>query len=135
MRLSRRAIPYLLLLPGIGWLFLFYVYPALQLFLVSLWTGNITDGYNQTFNFGIYADAETDLSDKVLAKIDGGWLCIHAENFHVLTSITAEVQATGRNDLAAAARVPGRPWCTPSGPEQRAAAATATGTPSCLRSC
>ncbi len=56
MRLSRRAIPYLLLLPGIGWLLLFYVYPALQLFLVSLWTGNITDGYEQTFNFGVYAE-------------------------------------------------------------------------------
>ena len=25
--------------PGIGWLLLFYVYPAIQMFLVSLWTG------------------------------------------------------------------------------------------------
>lgn len=56
MRISRRSIPYLLLLPGIGWLVLFYLYPALQLFLVSLWTGNVSDGYQQTFNFGIYAE-------------------------------------------------------------------------------
>jgi spermidine/putrescine transport system permease protein len=55
-RIPRGAIPYLLLLPGIGWLLLFYVYPAVQLFLVSLWTGNITDGYEQTWNFGIYAE-------------------------------------------------------------------------------
>ncbi len=56
LRVSRRAVPYLLLLPGVGWLLLFYVYPAFQLFLVSLWTGNITDGYEMTFNFGIYAE-------------------------------------------------------------------------------
>ena len=55
-RIPRGAIPYLLLLPGIGWLLLFYVYPAVQLFLVSLWTGNISDGYIQTWNFGIYAE-------------------------------------------------------------------------------
>ena len=55
-RVPRGAIPYLLLLPGIGWLLLFYVYPAIQLFLVSLWTGNITQGYEQTWNFGIYAE-------------------------------------------------------------------------------
>ena len=55
-RIPRGAVPYLLLLPGIGWLVLFYLYPAFQLFLVSLWTGNITDGYQQTWNFGIYAE-------------------------------------------------------------------------------
>ena len=51
----RQLAPYLLLLPGLGWLLLFYVYPAVQMFLVSLWTGNITDGYNMTWNWGIYA--------------------------------------------------------------------------------
>src|SRR5215218_3970400 len=55
-RVPRGAVPYLLLLPGIGWLLLFYVYPAVQLFLVSLWTGNINHGYEQTWNFGIYAE-------------------------------------------------------------------------------
>jgi spermidine/putrescine transport system permease protein len=57
LRIPRGAIPYLLLVPGIGWLLLFYVYPALQLFLVSLWTGNVTDGYEMTYNFGIYSEA------------------------------------------------------------------------------
>jgi spermidine/putrescine transport system permease protein len=38
-RLSRRAIaPYALLAPGLLWLVLFYIYPAVQMFLVSLWT-------------------------------------------------------------------------------------------------
>jgi spermidine/putrescine transport system permease protein len=59
-RIPRGIVPYLLLLPGIGWLLLFYVYPAIQLFLVSLWTGNITEGYQQTWNFGIYAEGFTE---------------------------------------------------------------------------
>jgi spermidine/putrescine transport system permease protein len=59
----RRAIrlkaiaPYALLLPGLFWLVLFYVYPAIQMFLTSLWTGNISDGYVQTWNWGIYPEA------------------------------------------------------------------------------
>src|SRR4051812_50038063 len=53
--LSRRSALYLLLLPGLAWLVVFYVYPAIQMFLVSLWTGNITAGYEQTFNWSIYA--------------------------------------------------------------------------------
>src|SRR5688572_15947877 len=60
-------------------------------------------GYGQNNPLGIVGAHDGWLWDalRTLAKIDGGWLCIHAENFHVLTSITAEVQATGRNDLAA----------------------------------
>jgi spermidine/putrescine transport system permease protein len=52
----RRLAPYLLLLPGLGYLLLFYAYPAVQMFLVSLWTGNITEGYQMTWNWGIYAE-------------------------------------------------------------------------------
>jgi spermidine/putrescine transport system permease protein len=59
-RIPRGAVPYLLLLPGIGWLLLFYVYPAIQLFLVSLWTGNISDGFQQTWNFGIYSEGVSE---------------------------------------------------------------------------
>jgi spermidine/putrescine transport system permease protein len=53
----RSIAPYALLLPGLLWLALFYVYPAIQMFLVSLWTGNINDGYVQTWNWGIYPEA------------------------------------------------------------------------------
>ena len=56
--LHLRAIaPYLLLLPGLLWLALFYVYPAIQMFLTSLWTGNLDAGYTQTWNWGIYPEA------------------------------------------------------------------------------
>ena len=53
----RAAAPYLLLLPGLLWLVLFYVYPAFQMFMTSLWTGNIDSGYSQTWNWGIYPEA------------------------------------------------------------------------------
>ena len=53
----RAIAPYALLLPGLLWLVVFYIYPAIQMFLVSLWTGNINDGYVQTWNWGIYPEA------------------------------------------------------------------------------
>src|SRR5262245_36922739 len=53
----RTAAPYLLLLPGLLWLVIFYVYPAFQMFLTSLWTGNLDAGYSQTWNWGIYPEA------------------------------------------------------------------------------
>jgi spermidine/putrescine transport system permease protein len=53
----RAIAPYALLLPGLLWLVLFYVYPAIQMFLVSLWTGNLDDGYIQSWNWGIYPEA------------------------------------------------------------------------------
>jgi spermidine/putrescine transport system permease protein len=53
----RRIAPYALLLPGLLWLILFYVYPAIQMFLVSLWTGNLDAGYTQAWNWGIYPEA------------------------------------------------------------------------------
>ena len=36
---DRRPVPYLLLAPGLLCLAIFFVYPAIQMFLVSLWTG------------------------------------------------------------------------------------------------
>jgi spermidine/putrescine transport system permease protein len=53
----RAIAPYALLLPGLFWLALFYVYPAIQMFLTSLWTGNLQAGYVQTWNWGIYPEA------------------------------------------------------------------------------
>ena len=47
----RTVAPYALLAPGMVWLTVFYVYPAFQMFLVSLWTGNVNDGFQQTWNW------------------------------------------------------------------------------------
>jgi spermidine/putrescine transport system permease protein len=74
-RFSRRAIaPYVLLAPGLLWLLLFYIYPAIQMFLVSLWTGNVQSGYELTFNFGIYPTALSEYWPWILRSIEYGGL-------------------------------------------------------------
>jgi spermidine/putrescine transport system permease protein len=56
----RTIAPYALLLPGLLWLAIFYVYPAIQMFLVSLWTGNVQEGFTQTWNWGVYPEAVSE---------------------------------------------------------------------------
>ena len=53
----RKVAPYALLAPGLLYLAVFYIYPAIQMFLVSLWTGNINDGFQQSWNWSIYPQA------------------------------------------------------------------------------
>ena len=38
-------------------LLIFFIYPAIQMFLVSLWTGNVQDGFQLTWNWSIYPEA------------------------------------------------------------------------------
>jgi spermidine/putrescine transport system permease protein len=50
--------PYALLLPGLVWLLAFYVYPAFQMFLASLWTGSLEKGFTFSLdNYTNYTDA------------------------------------------------------------------------------
>ena len=67
----RSIAPYALLAPGLLFLAIFFVYPAIQMFLVSLWTGNITDGFQQTWNWGIYPEAFTRVlaADRALDRV------------------------------------------------------------------
>ncbi|MEX0991514.1 MAG: ABC transporter permease [Actinomycetota bacterium] len=51
-----RWIAYLLLAPGLGWLFLFWLWPSIQMFITSLQTGTYAEGYTFTGNVGIYRD-------------------------------------------------------------------------------
>jgi spermidine/putrescine transport system permease protein len=44
-RLIGRLTPYLLLAPGILWLLVFYVYPSIQMFISSFWTGTLESGF------------------------------------------------------------------------------------------
>jgi spermidine/putrescine transport system permease protein len=43
-------VPYALLLPGILFLLLFYVYPAIQMFISSFWSGSIEQGFTFSLN-------------------------------------------------------------------------------------
>lgn len=53
MGVSART-PYLLLLPGAVWLFIFFVVPLLFLLSMSLQTGSLEEGYKLTFAFSNY---------------------------------------------------------------------------------
>jgi spermidine/putrescine transport system permease protein len=52
-----RWTPYLLLLPGMLWLVIFFVLPTLSLASQSLQTGSVDTGYTLTWNWQTYTDA------------------------------------------------------------------------------
>jgi len=41
----RGLVPYLLMAPGLLWLAVFYVYPAVQMFIASFWSGTLETGF------------------------------------------------------------------------------------------
>nr|WP_241831736.1 hypothetical protein [Parafrankia soli] len=51
------SAPYLLVLPGGLWLVAFFVIPMLVMLSISVQTGNVVDGFRQTFNISVYWDA------------------------------------------------------------------------------
>jgi spermidine/putrescine transport system permease protein len=53
----RWLAPLLMLLPGMGWLVVFFAVPMALMLIVSLEQGTFDTGYRLTWNFGIYADA------------------------------------------------------------------------------
>ncbi|MDH3307813.1 MAG: ABC transporter permease [Acidimicrobiia bacterium] len=55
----RRRVPYLLMAPGLIWLFLFYVLPMFRLVITSLQEGSLERGYTFTGNFDSYASVFT----------------------------------------------------------------------------
>ena len=57
MRRRGAYVPYLLLLPGMLWLVVFFLVPMLSLASQSLQTGDVDNGYTLTFNFATYSDA------------------------------------------------------------------------------
>lgn len=59
---KRRGWGWLLLVPGMLWLLVFFVYPTIQLFFTSLYdpSGSFEQGYTLTWHFANYVDAITD---------------------------------------------------------------------------
>jgi len=56
-RARRNYTPYLLLLPGLAWLVVFFVVPTLSLASQSLQTGDVENGYTLTWHVQTYVDA------------------------------------------------------------------------------
>jgi len=65
-RLRKRALPYLLLLPGLGWLVAFFAIPLVIMFLESLKTGTIDTGFQLTWEFSNYTDALKDYNEQFI---------------------------------------------------------------------
>jgi spermidine/putrescine transport system permease protein len=60
----RRLLPWLFLGPGLLWLLVFFLYPLLNQFAVSLMTGNPEQGYDLTWAFHNYTDAIGDYKEQ-----------------------------------------------------------------------
>jgi spermidine/putrescine transport system permease protein len=56
-RWAARLSPYLLVLPGWLWLAIFFVVPTVVMLSVSTMSGDIADGFKQTFQWHNYSDA------------------------------------------------------------------------------
>jgi spermidine/putrescine transport system permease protein len=66
----RRLTPYLLLAPGILWLLVFYVYPSIQMFISSFWSGTLETGYTVSLsNWTTYTDAIERYQDQFLRSL------------------------------------------------------------------
>jgi spermidine/putrescine transport system permease protein len=62
-------VPYVLLLPGIAWLFVFFVVPMVTLASQSLQEGSVDEGYTFTGNVGIYGDAVSAYWEQLVRSI------------------------------------------------------------------
>ena len=58
LRRRRGLVPYMLLLPGLLWLLIFFAYPLVEVFLASFWSGSVIRGYVFSLsNWTNYTDA------------------------------------------------------------------------------
>jgi spermidine/putrescine transport system permease protein len=69
-RLRKAALPYLLLLPGLGWLLLFFAIPLGIMFLESLKTGTLDTGFRLTWEFSNYTDALSDYREQFIRSFE-----------------------------------------------------------------
>jgi spermidine/putrescine transport system permease protein len=69
-RLKKAGLPYLLLLPGLGFLAIFFVAPLVIMALESLKTGTIDTGFSLTWEFSNYSDAVSDYHEQFLRSFE-----------------------------------------------------------------
>ena len=70
VRLRKAALPYLLLLPGLGWLLLFFALPLVYMAFESLKTGTIDTGFQLTWEFSNYTNALNDYSEQFIRSFE-----------------------------------------------------------------
>jgi spermidine/putrescine transport system permease protein len=64
-----RTVPYLLLLPGLLWLLVFFALPVVYQASTSLQTGSLEAGYEVTWHFATYADAVAEYWPQFLRSV------------------------------------------------------------------
>ncbi|MGH2714990.1 MAG: ABC transporter permease [Thermoleophilaceae bacterium] len=69
-RLKKAGLPYLLLLPGLGWLLLFFVIPLAYMAFESLKQGTLETGYLFTWEFTNYTSALEDFDEQFLRSFE-----------------------------------------------------------------
>jgi spermidine/putrescine transport system permease protein len=69
-RLRKASLPYLLLVPGLGWLLLFFLLPLVYMALESLKTGTIDTGFQLTWEFSNYSNALKDYDEQFIRSFE-----------------------------------------------------------------
>jgi len=71
VRLRKAALPYLLLLPGLGWLLLFFAIPLVYMALESLKSGSpFAGGFHLTWEFSNYTNALRDYDEQFIRSFE-----------------------------------------------------------------
>jgi spermidine/putrescine transport system permease protein len=69
-RLRKGGLPYLLLLPGLGWLLLFFAIPIVIMGIESLKTGFIETGYTFNWEFSNYSNALKNYDEQFIRSFE-----------------------------------------------------------------
>jgi spermidine/putrescine transport system permease protein len=69
-RLRKAGLPYLLLLPGLGWLLVFYAIPLAYMAFESLKSGTLDTGYLFEWQFANYTDAIDVFNEQFLRSFE-----------------------------------------------------------------
>jgi spermidine/putrescine transport system permease protein len=69
LRRRKALLPLVLLAPGLAWLVVFFLIPALTQLYVSLQEGNFEVGYTFTWNWSTYSDALTQYDEQFLRSL------------------------------------------------------------------
>jgi spermidine/putrescine transport system permease protein len=77
-RLRSASGPYLAVLPGGLWLAIFFVVPLFVMISVSLQTGNLIDGFRQTFHIATYSHVVQTYHSQLIRSLEYGLIATAA---------------------------------------------------------
>jgi spermidine/putrescine transport system permease protein len=68
--LKKAGLPYLLLLPGLGWLLIFFAIPLAYMLFESLKTGTLETGFVFNWEFSNYSNAISDFNEQFVRSFE-----------------------------------------------------------------